>query len=282
MHLCSVLSNQEIALGYYRLTLAVPGEFSSPLPGQFVQVRCGDATDPLLPRPFSICTFADSLPDHSPLALRHSSLATRHSALWKELSIVYQVIGKGTLILSTKQIGDAVSVLGPLGNSFPIHENTKSVLIGGGVGVPPMVMLADWLIRKEGRCAADIVVLQGARTKTAILCEDLFRSLGVTLHLATDDGTLGDHGTVVALLQTYHLSQSTASPVTLYACGPHAMLKAVAEFATERNLLCYVSMEAPMPCGYGVCMGCVVPTTNGYKRCCLDGPVFESRHVIWQ
>ncbi len=272
MHLCSVLSNQEIAPGYYRLTLAVPGEFSSPLPGQFVQVRCGDSTDPLLPRPFSICTFADSLPDHS-------TLDTRHSALWKELSIVYQVIGKGTRTLSMQQIGDAVAILGPLGNSFPIHENTKSVLVGGGVGVPPMVMLADWLIRKEGRCAADIVVLQGARTKTAILCEDWFRSVGVTLHLA--DGTLGDHGTVVALLQTY-LSQSTASPVTLYACGPHAMLKAVAELSAERNLLCYVSMEAPMPCGYGVCMGCVVPTTNGYKRCCIDGPVFESRHVIWQ
>ncbi|MBI3919817.1 MAG: dihydroorotate dehydrogenase electron transfer subunit [Armatimonadetes bacterium] len=259
--LCPLLTNEELAAGFYQMTLSVPADFPPPLPGQFVQVRCSRDNDPFLRRPFSVCTYS-----------RGDSA----------LSIVYQVVGRGSAYLSRRQAGEEIDMLGPLGNPFPLPDAAHAILVGGGVGVPPLVRLADWLLYEVRVPLESVVVLQGARTKSAVLCDDLFHSMGVSLQVSTEDGTSGHKGLVTDLLQPVLGNRGDGKRMVVYACGPPPMLKAVAAVAERGDVQCHVCMEAPMPCGFGVCMGCVIPTVNGYQRCCREGPVFDAREVRWE
>jgi len=261
-----ILENEKISADYYKMTLDAPGLARSAAPGQFVQVRCGDGLDPLLRRPFSI---------H-----RISGTGDRLSCI----EILYELVGKGTEILSRKQKGTCIDVLGPLGNGFILPLSAKryplsAILVAGGVGVAPLVFLAEELARKKIKAVA----LIGARTKKSVLCDKDFKDTGVEVHIATDDGSRGYKGFVSGLLQKVLRTTNHESRKTVYACGPQPMLKRIAGICREKRLECQVSLEEEMACGFGACMGCAVKVKDqaGYKLACKDGPVFNAAEIAW-
>lgn len=249
-----IISNQKRSGNYWHLEFESGLIARGALAGQFVNIRVSDTLEPLLRRPISI-----------------------HGVKASKVKIIYEVLGKGTQILATRKPGEFLDVLGPLGNGFNYSRPAKStpaknILIAGGMGVAPLVFLAEKL--KLGKP----LVLIGARTKQQILCLQEFKALGCTVELATDDGSLGFKGRVTDLLSLI-LGQTKA--LGLFSCGPHLMLKAVAQVAQENKIPAQLSLEEHMACGVGACLGCVVTTKTGYKSVCKDGPVFSSEELIW-
>ncbi|MFA4991571.1 MAG: dihydroorotate dehydrogenase electron transfer subunit [Candidatus Omnitrophota bacterium] len=259
-----ILSNEEVAPGYYRMVLEGPYMAKTANPGQFVMVRCGNDTDPLLRRPLGISRV------RRPAA---------PGAMTMEL--LYEVIGRGTEILANKRKGETLKVLGPLGNGFDLlpcvrRPASGAVLIAGGIGVAPMIFLAEEMARKKIRP----VILIGAKTKKLILCEKEFKRIGAEVHIATDDGTLGRKGFVSGLLQDVLRRTPDTRYPTVYACGPEPMLRAVAGICLNKKIECQISMETKMACGIGACLGCAVETKKGNKLACKDGPVFNARDLF--
>jgi dihydroorotate dehydrogenase electron transfer subunit len=201
-----------------------------------------------------------------------------HSVSGKKVKLIYEVIGKGTQILSKINAGDFLDVIGPLGNGFEYgrivnkSDNRKIVLVAGGMGVAPLVLLAEKLKSSKP------LVLIGAGTKSKILCEQEFKRLGCLVKIATLDGSVGFKGQVTDLLKL-NLAQGSFSRI--FSCGPQPMLKAVARIACENNIDSQLSLEEHMACGFGACLGCVVSTKFGYKRVCRDGPVFSGKELTW-
>ncbi|MFH1826086.1 MAG: dihydroorotate dehydrogenase electron transfer subunit, partial [bacterium] len=224
-------------------------------PGQFVNIRCSEDYDPLLRRPFGV----------------HKTSKEN-----KTFEVLFEVVGKGTELLSKHQVGQELDVLGPLGNGFQIDKNKKvAILVGGGMGIAPLLELGI----REQRIGNRIIVLIGAKTKHKVLCEKEFKDLGTEVIVTTDDGSYGKKGFVSdVLLELLKSPKET----TIYACGPKPMLQTVAKIAEQKNVSCQVSMEARMACGIGTCLGCVIQTKNGYKKVCDDGPVFEAKEILWQ
>ncbi|MEE8242177.1 MAG: dihydroorotate dehydrogenase electron transfer subunit [candidate division NC10 bacterium] len=264
-------------------------------PGQFVMVKPSGSLDPFLPRAYSILRVR-----------RPSSRKSGHV-----VEILYKVMGKGSTALSHLKPRDRVDLLGPLGNAYHVPPSlTTALLVAGGIGVPPVVALAEMLARsqfmsrrprngKVGR--RKMIAFVGGKTSDDILCLSDFRKAGAKVHVATEDGSLGHRGLVVDLMETYLKLQANRQGATIYACGPHAMLHAVAKIAERFQVPCQVSLEADMACGFGACMGCVIPVkqsavsikqpaeetwdTDGkrgtYKLCCKDGPAFDAQEIAW-
>ena len=256
--LAEVVSNDEVRPGHYSLRICAPEIARICRPGQFIHILCGTGTAPLLRRPISIC---------------------RADAAAGLLEVIFRVVGEGTSLLSRARPGESVDVMGPLGNPFrlPVPGQAKDVVIaGGGVGIPPLLFLAD-ILRKEHPDAA-VHVLLGGRSADFILCDDAFRSIGCPPQIATDDGSLGHHGLVTDLLAET-VSRNTVGMV--YTCGPTPMLKAVANLCGRARIPCQVSFEARMACGVGACLSCVIPTSSGYRRVCTEGPVFPADEIAW-
>ena len=253
-----VIKNVEVAKKYYKILLSCPKISWSAEPGQFVEVKVSARDEPLLRRPFSI-----------------------HRVKGQDIEILYAVVGTGTEILSRKESGEYLDIIGPLGNGFdyrtPEHHNSKtSLLVLGGIGVAPLVFLAEKLKGQK------TLVLIGAKTKAGILCEKAFKELGCAVKISTDDGSRGFHGKVTELLQ-HVLKPSTYNlALTIYACGPHPMLKEVSKISQKYNIPAQVSLEEHMACGIGACLGCVVKTSQGYQRVCKEGPVFKAHEIIWE
>ncbi|MFA6357465.1 MAG: dihydroorotate dehydrogenase electron transfer subunit [Candidatus Omnitrophota bacterium] len=249
-----IISNKKLSGHYWHLEF-VSGEIAkSALPGQFVDLRVINGFEPLLRRPISI-----------------------HGVSGDKVKIIYEVLGKGTQILSTKKGGQALDVIGPLGNGFAYKPTLKSggaknILIAGGIGVAPLVFLAEKIKTVKP------LILIGARTKGQILCTQEFKALGCKVELATDDGSAGLKGRVTDLLKNV-LEQ--VKPSRLFSCGPHPMLKTVSQIALENKIKAQLSLEEHMACGIGACLGCVVLTKSGYQRVCKDGPVFSNEELIW-
>lgn len=223
-------------------------------PGQFISVYTQDKSA-LLPRPISICET-----DKEKGRLR----------------IVYRVAGKGTQEFSTYKSGYRIDVLGPLGNGFPLEEaKGKSVfLIGGGIGIPPMLELAKEM---DGALSKDIIA--GYRNDELFLSEDL-RKYG-NVHIATEDGSVGMKGNVMNVIEREELCGDI-----IFACGPMPMLRAVKAYAQEKGIPAYISLEERMACGVGACLGCVVKTKGidhhshvNNARICTDGPVYLASEV---
>jgi len=238
-------------------TLTVEGEVTPSEPGQFYMLRGDWGADPLLGRPLSILG-------------ENPSEGT--------IRFLLKVVGRGTRLLYELEPGQKVFGLGPLGRPFPrvVEGEGRRVLVGGGVGVPPMVYLAGKL--KEESLA--FTFLQGARTeRDLVLLEDL-EAMEVEPVLATEDGSRGRRGLVTEPMKD--LIERGADAV--YACGPEGMLKAVADLCRGK-VACHMSLEARMGCGYGVCLGCVVPVQRDghrvYERVCKEGPVFDGEAVLW-
>ncbi|WP_374702876.1 dihydroorotate dehydrogenase electron transfer subunit [Bacillus sp. T33-2] len=253
--LCSVITHNRIAASIYELILEGRISLEMHAPGQFVHLKVSNGLDPLLRRPISI-----------------SSIDKEK----QQFTMIYRKEGRGTTLLSEKRTGETVDVLGPLGNGFPVDEaksGETALLIGGGIGVPPLYELARQL-KANG---VTVKSLLGFQTKEAVFYEEQFANLGDT-YIATADGTYGTKGYVTTLLEN-----TVAKPDILYACGPTPMLKAL-----EAACLCdksYFSLEQRMGCGIGACFACVChtkedPGGHSYKKVCSDGPVFKAGEVV--
>jgi len=247
---CRILEHQEVAPKHFILTLSSKYIPTHADPGQFVSIKVSDGTDPLLRRPFSV-----------------------HRVAKDKFTLLYEVVGKGTEILSKKEIEAELDVLGPLGRGFKLDKKIDTaILVGGGMGVAPMLYLAEKIKAKE------LYVLVGAKTKERVLAEKEFKNITDNLIITTDDGSYGNKGFVSDALIAELGNKSAA----IFACGPEPMLKAVAEIAFQKKCDCQVSMEQKMACGIGTCLGCVIKTTKGYQKVCDDGPVFDGKEIVWQ
>ena len=250
----TIISQECLSTGIYSMWLET-GIAASAAPGQFVSVYSNNAAR-LLPRPISICEIGSD-----------------------SIRIVYRVLGKGTDEFSHMTKGDKLEVIGPNGNGFfaaageEIREDTKALLIGGGIGIPPMLELA-----KQLKC--DVTVVAGYRSAGEMfLTKDLEKAS--KLFVATDDGSFGTHGTVIDAINAESLEADI-----IFACGPKPMLNGVKALAGRKNIPAYISTEERMACGVGACLGCVIASTKtddhskvNNKRVCADGPVFAASEV---
>jgi dihydroorotate dehydrogenase electron transfer subunit len=234
----NIQSNEQIAKNVYRMLLA--GDTTGILPGQFVNIR---VQGQFLRRPISVCNITDGL-----------------------LTIIYKVVGVGTEAMSHLPIGTQLDVLTILGNGYDLSKaGDQPLLVGGGVGVPPMYMLARQL-REMGK---EVKVILGFNTQDEVFYEEEFRALGCDVTVTTVDGSHGMKGFVTNAVdgqQSYY-----------YTCGPLPMIKALLQALGTHG---EVSMEERMGCGFGACMGCTIQTTQGPKRVCKEGPVFPAGELI--
>lgn len=197
----------------------------------------------------------------------------------QELEIIFKVFGRGTKILSEFKKNDRLNVLGPLGNAFaPPKKVERVMIVAGGIGFPPLLFFAGELV-KSGRDPKKIEFFYGGRTGLDILERSRIKKLGVNFHPATDDGSFGRKALVTEIVEEF-INEHRDEKLHLYGCGPEAMLKATDELGLKYSLPGQLSLEAPMPCGVGICLGCVVPLkAGGHARVCADGPVFEIGEV---
>lgn len=249
-----VIDQFQLSEGIFDLRLRTNAAQSA-VPGQFLNLYPKDETK-RLPRPISICEI------------------DKENGI---LRLVYRVTkeGSGTEEFSGYRTGDEVKILGPLGNGFPVEEfrDKKVVLMGGGIGIPPMLSIAKEL---KGKCTA----ILGYRDANTFLTDD-FIDLNTKLVLTSDDGSLGIKGNVID-----GMKQARISVDVIFACGPTPMLRGIKAFAEERKITCYISLEERMACGVGACLGCVCKSKEidehskvNNKRVCKDGPVFLAEEV---
>lgn len=264
-----ILSNAEVSPGYWRMRLTAPQEFASARPGQFVMVRVNAAIDPLLRRPFGIFDVGTYTPPHTGAQPQ------------PYFDMLYRVVGKGSAMLATLHETELLDILGPLGSGFDLDApGEEKLIVGGGVGLAPLYLLARELAR-----GSKVRLFAGGRTREDILCITEFERLGVECYVATEDGSLGERGLVTEALE--RRLDADAGRATIFACGPHGMLKAVASIAAQRGIPCQVSLEGYMACGMGACLGCVTPgqhhspETPDYRCVCTEGPVFASQELKW-
>jgi len=265
-----VLTNIEVSPGYFRMRMTAPPAVLAAAAGQFVMVKVSRAIDPLLRRPFGIYDMGTFMTPYT------------DSGRQTFVEILYKVIGRGTGMLADLHQGDHLDIIAPLGTGFDLGEaGEEKILIGGGVGLAPLYLLAKELVKSH-----KVRLFAGGRGKEDVLCITEFERLGVETYVATDDGTLGDRGLVTQVMLK-HLAAG-GEPKRLYACGPFPMLRAVAGIAEELQVDCQVSLEAFMACGMGACLGCVVKGVNhstetpDYRCVCKDGPVFDSTDLSWE
>ena len=245
----AVYSQVQLAEGIFSMWLGAGEMAKAAVPGQFIAVYPNDSAR-LLPRPISIC---ETDPE-------------------KELlRIVYRVAGEGTKELSSCRAGDTLSIMGPLGNGFPLKDK-KALLIGGGIGIPPMLELAKAL-------SCEKTAVLGYRDSQTFLAEEIGKYAG--LAVATEDGSVGTKGTVLDAIKAQGLKADI-----IYACGPTPMLRALKEYAAKEGIECWISLEERMACGAGACLGCVCHSKDvdehsnvRNKRVCKDGPVFLADEV---
>jgi dihydroorotate dehydrogenase electron transfer subunit len=263
-----VVKNRRIKSLYFILWIHCPLIANQVKPGQFVMLKVSDDCIPLLRRPFSVYK---SYPSAHPERRKRGHLA-----------IVYKRVGKGTQKMTALRKGEKVGLIGPLGNGFvlpPLPSSENNILIGGGMGIVSLFSLIEAL---GGR---NLTVFIGGKTGRDILCVDDFKKSKSKVLIATEDGSLGIRGTVVDLFSSERKRFKRNEKYSIYACGPVAMLKALAKAVTFKNLTCQASLEARMGCGFGACWGCVVKTNHPktpYQRVCTDGPVFRLEDIIWE
>jgi len=250
-----VISNRKVKPGYFLMAVRCPSVAKKAKPGQFLTIRCGNGPSPLLRRPFGF-----------------------HRISGSGFEILYEIVGKGTHILSRLKAGDKIDILGPLGNGFAIPKGKKDfILVAGGIGVAPLASLAESLVKIK---RSNVYAIIGARSKDTLLCEGHFKNIGVKTIVATDDGSCGKRCFATDALEEFLKIKKGFLP-TIFACGPEPMLRKVAHLAKKHRVACFTSLEENIACGVGACLGCAVKTRTGYKLVCKDGPVFDVKEVIW-
>jgi len=253
----TIVRTHELVGGDYRqLVLDAPVTAGAAVPGQFVHLRVPRLDGSVLRRPFSIYRARDG-----------------------RLSILYKTVGRGTRAMEHIAVGDTVDMIGPLGNGFPLEEiGNNPALVAGGYGVAPLSFLA-------GEVDVRGTVFIGGATDRDILCVGDFESLGWSVRITTEDGSLGEKGLVTHALDAWLGEQTGTAPV-YYACGPDGMLRAVGERAVAAGHTAWLSLDKHMGCGVGACLACVqkIRDEDGsvtWKRVCKDGPIFEASVIEW-
>ena len=262
--LATVECNTELAPGYRLLTLDFKQDIQV-RPGQFAMLKAHNSVEPLLRR----------------------ALAVYRVKGPRRISFLYQVLGRGTEALARVGASGEIYALLPLGNWWSIDpaRDSRAIVVAGGIGSASVMTLCEELAASS----SNVHLFFGAANKRAAIgCGlDDFRDLGLPLTITTDDGSLGEQGFVTAPLER-HLRNDGAAGAVIYTCGPWVMMKKVAEIAAQSKTRCLASLEAPMGCGFGVCVGCVVAVTNSgplaydsYKRVCTDGSIFPAEMIRW-
>ena len=247
-----ITDKHAIAREIYSFTIACPEVAAAACPGQFVHIRAKGYT---LRRPISICGI-----DKEKGTLR----------------IVFEIRGEGTAEIAKLNKGDLIDMLAPLGHGFTVDGSfNKVVLIGGGIGTPPMLPLAKAYGEKA-------VAISGFRNASTVILQEDFRSTGAETILCTDDGSAGIHGFVT---QPFAELAEKGGIDAVYACGPMPMLKGIAAICKEKGIYCEISLEERMACGIGACLGCACRTVRNdeeyFAHVCKDGPVFKAEEVLW-
>jgi dihydroorotate dehydrogenase electron transfer subunit len=269
-HQATVLANRVLATDTHLIRLDTPNIARVIRPGQFVMLRMVGGSDPLLGRPFALY---DTVVDERGVPFG--------------IDIVYLVVGKVTRSLAHLTGGAAVDIWGPLGNGFPEPVTSNHVgLVAGGIGQTPFLAHVRELLGTRGygqvarRRVQRVSLYYGVRRADLAAGVDDFRQAGAVVHLASDDGSIGQRGFVTQLLD------QDPVPEHLFGCGPEPMLRALARVAKHKGVPCHLSLETPMACGVGICFSCVTPvkTKDGwdYKRVCVDGPVFDARSLHFE
>lgn len=241
-----------IARNIYSFTISCPEVAQIAVPGQFVHIRIGSFT---LRRPISICGI---------------------DPVRGTLRIVFEIRGEGTSEIANLNKGDVIDMLAPLGHGFTVNPDFKKViLIGGGIGTPPMLPLAKAYGEKA-------VAISGFRNASAVILQEDFAAAGAETILCTDDGSAGIHGFVTQPLEELVRNGGVDA---VFACGPTPMLKRITEICKENSVYCEISLEERMACGIGACLGCACKTKRNdeeyFAHVCKDGPVFKAEEVLW-
>jgi len=252
IHDFQIIANRRVNEEYFVLSLSGKQKLPEIKPGQFVQVRVDNTQNTFLRRPFSV-----------------------YDVDYKKniLYLLIQIIGEGTRVLSELKKGEILNLVYPLGNSFSLPDGEKALLIGGGVGVAPLMLLGRWLKQQK----KEPVFLFGFRNFGLLVDIDLFNRFG-KVYFATDDGSAGEKGVVT---QHSFLSNVSGNISMVYTCGPKVMMKAVALWAENNNISCEASLETNMACGIGACLCCAQETIHGISHVCTDGPIFNSKELVW-
>lgn len=269
-----ILDQREVALNTWSMRLSSPEIAARARPGQFTMLKVGEGMDPLLRRPLSF---------------------HRINAGEGTIEILYRVVGRGTLRLSRCAPGTRLSLIGPLGNGFRLPRKGELpatvAVVGGGIGIAPLfgllVELAS-ILKEASGSASGIHLFYGARTGSELLSESVFEGFGISLHLSTDDGSLGYHGFIPGLLSETVKANGLEIGM-LYGCGPLAMQYHVAKWAESLKIPSQLSLESLMACGLGACLGCALPafhpsdpTADHYVHVCKDGPIFSAGTIRWE
>lgn len=241
-----ILKNEKVGMHTYLMVLKLNHSYDIK-PGHFVMIKPNDSFDPLNRRAFAIADVEEDA-----------------------IYIYYDVVGKGTAVMSTLRKGEFVDVLMPLGNGlFEASRDKLNVVLAGGIGISGVSLFCRLLKEKN----LNFKVYYGARSKEYLVMLDWFSKYSIPIEVYTDDGSFGKKGFVTDALKNI-------DSANIYACGPSPMLKAVQNISKQKGFDAYLSLENPMACGYGVCLGCVVKTSDGYVRTCVEGPVFKSDEII--
>lgn len=263
----AVITNTRLSRDYNLVVLDAPAIAASAEPGQFVMVKPALGTDPLLRRPFSIFEILRDR-DGTPTSI----------------SILNKKVGVGTTLVYEAEPGRRMPCLGPLGRPFTAADPpTAAWMVAGGVGLAPFVTLGATLQAR----GVETTLFYGGRRQQDLFCLDLFERLGARLVVATEDGSRGHHGLVTEPLSRVLASHPASAPLAIYACGPTAMMREVADLAARHRRRAEVSLEQVMGCGLGGCYSCVVKVRRGedpphYVRSCIEGPVFDAEEIVWE
>jgi len=257
-----LLANDEVSEDFYLARLRAPHIATEAVPGQFINIEVSATHAPFLRMPLSVCAV-------------DSNAGT--------VDLLYENMGPKSAAFTRLRPGEQTHCLGPLGKGFSAPAlGARAVLVGGGIGVPPMMFWGRTLLEQ----GIDVTLLVGARSASKHLPDELLKGGTTLLRRASDDGSLGHHGLVTDLLR----DELTRGVCSVFTCGPHVMMAAVAALCVEADVPCQVSLEEYMACGIGICVGCVVRVANpeggseyaDYSRICVDGPVFDARHISWE
>ena len=245
-----ILANEAINANVKRMVIEAPQIAEAAQPGQFVHVKKPDSVN-FLRRPFSI---ADADRENGTIAL------------------IYRIVGKGTAEYAAMKVGEAFSILGPIGNGFALKDG-RPLLIGGGVGIAPLIYLSRQLKDKKP------ILLIGGKNKDEVFWEKYLQEFADKIYITTDDGSVGFKGFTVQLLPQI-LAENNIEHI--YTCGPNIMMEGVAKLAHKHDIDCQVSLEKRMACGIGVCLGCTFEgkLTGKRRKVCTEGPVFASKEVF--
>jgi dihydroorotate dehydrogenase electron transfer subunit len=262
-----IIENVRLARDTYRVRFACAEIANAIVPGQFLMLRLADTNDPLIGRPLAL-----------------------YNVTGDAIDVVYLVKGKFTSRLQNARAGERLTVWGPLGNGFSATPVEHLVMVAGGIGQTPFLVLGQEFLGqrtfgdRQVTPAQKVTLCYGARSADLLVGVEDFERAGIDVRIATDDGTRGHHGLVTDLLKQV-LSEASGS-TRVVVCGPEPMMAAVTRIAEDFRVPCQVSLETPMACGIGICFTCVAKVRDAdgswdYKRTCVEGPVFDASKIEW-